>query len=305
MIKTTFSHKSEIFSTVVLQNLDKIDTINYLKANVDNYFPGLIQLLGTNQLDWAHINSLFEKEHEERVRRFELEGSQAITVEVTIYDIIVEVKKENPRAINLLDYFNKLMFELATHLDEAERKLIVATIRSVLVSLNMSYLNFIGEMAVLNGLVKSKLYKLLKVEERLPNKKSLDFKFERTSDNKIQLAEIVNLHLDDNKVNANGEQIRKFLDGRLIAKIKDKKSKLKEDIHFFLIPVIWGNARSLKIYSDYFSENEMHIENVIEPAAYVTFRDPDDPAYVLHHFKTVSHLFNVEGAREINFDTGG
>lgn len=118
----------------MLQSLDKIDKINYLRANVETYFPGIVEALGSNVLDWNDLNDLLENEHAVRVQRFKAEGLEAITVEATIYDVIVEFKKKDKRAINLLDYFNKLMYELSQHLDAKEQKLIVSNIIRTLIS---------------------------------------------------------------------------------------------------------------------------------------------------------------------------
>ena len=270
-----------------------IDRINYLKANVERYLPGIIKVLGDNTMDWDYINDLFEQVHEERVNRFNAGTSEALTVEAHIYDIIVEVKKENRRAINLLDYFDKLMHELALNLEADERKLIVNNIRNILISFNSNYLNFIGELAVLNSLVRSKLYKLISVEEPLANKKSLDFKLLRTSDNKIQLVEIMNIHLDDSKVVSDNDLLEKFMSHRFNEKIADKRRDLEANIDFFLVPILWGSADSLRIYSQHFENNEMYVNNVIEPVSYLTFGDENDPTFLMHRFGRVSNLFNT------------
>ena len=261
-----------------------------LSTNISFYLPSLIKIIDETNLDfdWDNIDNLFSKEIKARTERANGETS---IIEATLYDLIVEVKKENSQAGRLLDFFNKLWEELSINLTSEEKKLIKPTIRNILTAFDRRYLDFTGEILVLNNLIKSKIYRLEKVEEKLPNKKTIDFKLKCIADGSFKLVEIVNIHLDSSKVNSEENLIKTFLEGRLSKKIAAKKLLL-DNVDFFLVPVLWGGWKDIQVYSEYFKKNKMHIQNVIEPVSYLTFTDPNDISFVMHRFGNVSNLFN-------------
>src|SRR3990172_6141472 len=115
---------------------------NAVKDNLTVYVPEIFYLLGESDLDWERINDLFSKKIDERVKQGR---GQAILVETTLYDIIVEVKKKNLQAIRLIDFLKKLFGELSINLQDDEKRLIKRNLRDTLVSLDHNYLNFVGE----------------------------------------------------------------------------------------------------------------------------------------------------------------
>lgn len=247
--------------------------------------PALAKIVGDTEFDWDYIDKLFSNKLEERTAKAD---GGTLMVEATIYDIIIEVKKGNTQALRLLSYFQRLLEELLMNLTEEEQKLIKRNLRNFLTSFDKRYLTFVGEISVLNNLIKSKTYRLEDVEAELSSNKSIDFKVRKIDDVKLFLVEVVNIHLDSNKIENDEVKIKKFLTDRLAKKIESKKS----DSNFFLVPVLWGGWQDIQIYSDYFKKNKMHIENVLEPVSYVTLSDPNNESYYFHRFGNVSNLFN-------------
>lgn len=259
--------------------------MNRVKENIKLFLPALIEIVGDSDFDWNYIDNLFSKKLNERTLKA---GGGTLLIEATIYDIIIQVKKGNQEAIRLLSFFQKLLEELSTNLIEEEQKLVKKNVRNLLISFDSKYLNFVGEIAVLNNLLKSKMYRLEDVETKLSSKKSIDFTVKKIDNRKLFLVEIVNIHLDSNKIENDETKIKKFFADRLVNKIKSKKSS--ED--FFLVPVLWGGWKDVKIYSDYFKKNRMDIKNVLEPVSYVTFSDPHNANHYFHRFGNVSNLFD-------------
>lgn len=259
--------------------------MNKLKENIEFYLPSLIEIVNSTNLDWEIIDKLFSKEIKNRKVKA---NGEILLVQATIYDIIVEVKKGNLQALRLLSFFQRLLEELSNNLSFEEQKMIKKNIRDFLISFNQSYLNYVGELAVINNIIKSKKYSLEKVETELVSKSRIDFTIRNLDDGKLLLVEVVNIHLNSDKVESDEEKIRKFLDYRLSSKIESKKSTTS----FFLVPVLWGDWKDIKIYSEYFKRNKMHLENVLEPVSYVTFIDTENENYYRHHFGNVSNLFD-------------
>jgi hypothetical protein len=260
--------------------------MNRVRENIRLYLPAIINIVGEEDFDWEQIDELFSAELVKRGAEFNVDG-EPLLIQATIYDIIIEVKKGNLQAMRLLSFFQRLLEELSINLTIGERKLIRKNIRDFLLRFNLKYLDYVGELAVINNLVKSKLYRLENVEEKLPSKKSIDFKIKRVEDGKVHLVEVVNIHLVSGKIECDERKIRKFLDYRLSKKIASKNSAAD----FFLVPVLWGCWQDIKVYSEYFKKNEMHLLNVLEPVAYATFSDPNDKTYCFHRFGNVSSLF--------------
>lgn len=260
--------------------------INRVKSNISIYLPALIEIVGNSSLDWDYIDSLFLNKIENRII------NQEISVEATIYDIIIEVKKQNKKAIQLLDFLNKLFSDILINLNEQERKLIRDNIRNLLTALDKKYLNFVGEIGVLNNIMNTRMYELEAVEVKLPNEKKIDFKLRELANNMTILVEVDNIHLNSEKVEADEEKIKKFISDRTTKKIAKKKMNLQNNIDFYVVPVLWGTWKDLKTYSEYFKKNTIQIQNVIEPVAYLTFVDPNDEDFCLHRFNKISNLFN-------------
>jgi len=257
--------------------------MNRVKENIRFYLPAIKNIVGED-FNWELIDKLFT---DELTKRTEKANGGTLVIEATIYDIIIEVKRRNLQAMRFLSFFQRLLEELSINLTIEEQKLIKKNVRDFLTRFNLKYLDYVGELAVINNLVKSKIYRLENVEAKLTNEKSIDFKIRKVEDGKLHLVEVVNIHLDSSKVESDDEKIRKFLNHRLRNKIESKKS----EINFFLVPVLWGGWQDIKVYSEYFKKNKMHLTNVLEPVAFATFTDPKNEIFYFHRFGNVSNLF--------------
>lgn len=260
--------------------------MNLVLENLKLFIPALVQLVDGRDFPWDSIDLLFSEKIKDRISKL---TGETLEIEASIYDIIVEAKKQNSKAIGLLHFLNKLFEELTDTLETNEKLLVKSNVKQMLTSLDSKYLDFLGEIATLNNLIKSKMYRLVAIEEKLPNGKSIDFKLRHIEQNKFYLVEIVNIHLNSNRVEDNPDAIRKFLTHRLSNKLKAKNLKLDNGTIFYLIPVIWGGWQQIKIYSNFFRTNGLGLQNVIEPVSYLTYTD--GAGYYEHYFKTVSNLF--------------
>lgn len=248
----------------------------------------MLRFIGDHNIQWQEIDNAIVTQNTERTTQYE---GGTLFFEASLYDIIVSAIKENRTAIGMLDFFNNLYGDLATNLSETEKKLVIETTKKVLKSLNMNYLNFFGEIATVNALKKRGEYILEGMEFMLDNSNKIDFILRRTKDHKINLVEVLNIHVDDDRVNEDKEQIKKFFNYRLEQKIKNKKANLKNDVEFILVPVLWGSAKSLRVYYEYFKTESLEIKNTIEPLCYATFTDEEQGIFH-HRFGRISTVFN-------------
>lgn len=260
---------------------------NLVKNNLQLFLPALVELVSDSRdFPWDKVNRLFSKKLQDRIIDF---NNGKSLIEATIYDIIIEAKKGNTNAIGHLDFLNKLFEELSDNLNLIEKGLVKTNVKHMLITFDKNHRNYIGEIAVLNNLIKSKTYSLNGIETKLPNGKSIDFKLEIIGKAKFILVEVMNIHLGENRINENPVAIEKFLTERFLQKLKCKMGPLTNKIEFYLVPVIWGGWRNIKVYSDFFKTNSIKLNNVIEPVSYLTYSD--DKGNYEHHFKSISKLF--------------
>jgi len=263
--------------------------INSAKLNVSLFLPALIEITDFSDFAWGKIDALFSSKPEERKI---IAMGETIMAEATLFDTIIAAKKGSPKAIGMLHFLNKVFEELAGQLMPREKQMLCANIKDMLTAFDLRFYDFVGEIATLNNLMTTKAYRLERIESPLPNGKTIDFELYHIENASPLLVEIVNIHLDSDRVESNPTAIEKFLTHRLTKKVKDKKTKLEEDINIYLIPVLWGAWKDIEIYSNYFKLNSLKLKNVIEPLSLLT--RSDDQGYYRHDFGSVSTLFKAD-----------
>ena len=268
--------KLELFNERIQINKTNSTEIN-TKFDIENrlriYFPILFELLNSSKIDWRKVEQTFSKKYTQYKNRFD-NANSAFPVEASFYNIITSSIKMEPGAILLLDFIQKLFEELTERLNEKEKKLIKPNIFGFLTNIDMKYLNFLGELAVLNHLKRALPIELVNTEEPLiPTKKNgtkIDFHFLNTDTNKKYLIEIVNIHLTESNT-INDEAIGRLLHQKIGEKLL--KTGIKESNVFQLIPILWGNWREIKAIEIYFENMQPKFENTLMPVAYVPFTD--------------------------------
>lgn len=248
--------------------------MNAVKQNIRVFIPSIYEFLENQDFPWSTIDYNFNAILDSRIKEMKKGNNK---FEVTIYDIILDAKKGDNQLRSLLFFFNRLFEELMESLDQNGRKTVKTTVRKLLSSFDQKFLNFIGELAVLNNLLKSGNVELISCEVSLDNGKSIDLDVKFIKQNMRALIEVYNIHLDSDKVENDHKKIEIFLKKRLLDKRKDKvinNSKFKDKIH--LIPVLWGDTKSLRIYEGFFKSTEFKIPLTYEPMTYVSYTNGVD-----------------------------
>jgi hypothetical protein len=262
---------------------------NYVKLNISLFLPALLQITGEENFGWGRIDQLFSAEISKRLA---LAKGQPVTIKATIYDIIVEAKRGDSTAVGLLHFLNHVFEDLAKQLTPMEKQMLRSNIKKLLTTLDWRFYNYVGEIGALNNLMQTKAYRLQRIESPLPNGKTIDFQLHHIQNGNSLLVEIFNIHLDSERVESDPAAIRAFLTHRLTEKILEKKIRLKEDVHFYLVPVLWGPWKDVEVYSNFFKVNKLPLENVLEPIALLT--RSDGQGYYHHDFARVSTLLKTE-----------
>lgn len=257
-----------------------------LEENLRTYLPRMVDLVNQNTFPWTKIESRFEKEMDSR---FQNKGDREfITIETSIYDIIVSVKNGCKDHIGLLKYFNLLFKELNNNLDELEKSQIVLAIKNLLLSFDKRYLNFVGELSVLNQLKKTGNFKLHKHEFKLSNNKTIDFDLEILDPKMRILVEVLNIHINEEKVENDSFKIKEFFIKRINNKIETKKLNLNQDVNIHFVPVVWGSYDQLIIYRDFFKNHKLCLDLAYEPLSLLMLSDGE--GYYEFRFSKLSQL---------------
>lgn len=271
-------------------NVNDGQFINAVKGNVAFYLPILFEFIPENDSFWKEADKNFNSEIE--WRRGEAEAAEgSIQAEITIFDVILLAKRGNGEGIRYLHFLRSMFDHLFNNLVSVERALVKRTFKTILKKLDFRYKDFVGELAVLNNMISTKKYRLEDVEAPLADSpKTIDFKVRDLNTNECHLVEVYNIHVDSDKVQPEPERIKAFFTHRLTQKIASKETQMQ----FELVTVLWGGWRDLLVYSNYFKAYAVHLVNVHEPMAYLTFSEVNDGSFFQNRFKKISRLFDSE-----------
>ena len=243
-----------------------------VQSSLKKYMPGLLELLGTQNISWTRINNNLGNNLQE-IKRLLNSGQNPVLKDVTFYSIIVDKLYGSGFANGMFDWFREIFESLSSNLTVAEKELIRAPIYSVLAELDKGYLNFMGELATLNEIKKIGRYELINIEEQIQpeSNKCADFLFLDKKDEKKNLLEIVNLHLYLREIESD-INIKQFIEGKLNEKMKTKFISPKYD--FYLQPVLWIKSENeLELLQELYSESGLEINNILAPFVYFTYKD--------------------------------
>ncbi len=212
-------------------------------------------------------------------------------IPASFYNIISSAIAKEEQAIRLLDYIQKLFEELTDILDKEEKLLIRANIYGFLTNMDLKYLNFLGELAVLHRLKKTSPLKLIGTEVPVDpmnkNGSKIDFLILNSQTKKEELVEVINIHLTERNISSD-DKIEILLSQKIIEKLS--KKGLNRHRKFFLVPVLWGQWDEIKVVKEYYSIHKPEFPNTIIPSCFVTFTDPNGAR--VHRFGTIDTIFN-------------
>jgi len=259
-----------------------------VKLGLKHYLPSLIDLI-QGEFAWSSLNKLWNKQHIENLKKFEGEGS--LTLRVTLLSLTAladKIKDEN--SIRFLNFMDSVFKNLAIHLDFEERKIIKSNLFDLLIYYN-DFLNYLGEFFVLNCLLTTGAYKLIKSECNLKKGKvSIDFNLLHLKSNKNVYIEVINIEITEKHLTDN-LTLEKHLRGKLESKLIAKD---KSGLDYTLIPVLWtvsteNNENLFKTIS-FFEETKFSIDRVHVPYVYHRFNYNDEP---IERFSSILECYKM------------
>ncbi len=246
--------------------------MDVLREDLQKYLPNLFGLLYIEP-DW---DSLSQKINNKGIAQT---GSY---LDSHLYELIAGAKVNDLNALVILEYFDIVFREICT-LPEHARKQLNQKALEILRTLTPDFKNYIGELAVLDGILKTGQFRLLQAEASLGNGKSAEYYIENIEQTETYYVEVVNIHLTESHGN-----LRKTLRRKIVHKINDKRKKV--DIEIIVVPVIWASRAMLKKLHDAYNQS-FTIKHAYEPFAFSV--EPNAITGVgEHRFHRISNLFN-------------
>lgn len=245
-----------------------VEMIDYSQVNIHDslkrHLPSLTSLVGDRDFAWVLINRKFIEHMAGRHDDY-VGGGNHLLVPINFYDVITQTLLGNGNYHYLFTYFDNVLKELNQHIPEDKKFLVRGILKNMLINMDMRFLNFVGELSILNNLIKTG-FRLEKVEELLPNGKRVDFTVQ-SAQGITEMVEVVNIFLEGAEEYDDGRLIQ-FVKGKLLNKYKDQ-SKNELAIPFTLVPVLWGtHSMLLRLKNLYDQHLNLTSENIHEPMAY-------------------------------------
>ena len=117
------------------------------KAFLRHHAPELFEIISETRVDWNRLGRNYKDRFEGLVAKHEAEG--VARYEASIFEILMHSSQGRRDAAYIQNFFKETIQKLKTILTEQELKFIGDNIVGVITNLDMKYLNFICELAVL------------------------------------------------------------------------------------------------------------------------------------------------------------
>jgi hypothetical protein len=151
--------------------------------------------------------------YQERKEKYHANNNY-LQVKPNFFDIVTAKLRGDTAAIKFFDFIRKLLEELDMKLNNTEKSLITDTLYSLLISFDNRFLNFLGELLVLNSINGNPKFRLKAVECLIVDNHKADFLFE-FNNKSLHLLEVVNFHLNEHNT-----KLDELFERKLTAKIQ-------------------------------------------------------------------------------------
>jgi len=259
-----------------------------IELAIKKHIPSLIELLGDNKISWTSANKKFEK-HLEKLKLKVQENGNGIIVDANFYTLLKNKIFKIVESDAMFDFYVSRFENLNESLNASEKKLISQTILNFLTEMSRDYLNFIGELAVLDFYKTTFNLDLIGVEEKVHSNSSvtIDFLFKTTKGEGKLYLEVLNLHIENLDFQSN-EKLQYWLESKFNK--KEKSKNLRDADKVLIQPVIWTkDLKQLEMLEQLYDNGKIPNEKVNIPLGYASFYIRDKHEYE-HRFEPVSMI---------------
>lgn len=258
-----------------------------IEAFLKLHMPSLLELLEQQKIAFTSFNVKLQ-DHLVSVAEEIAKKRVTVSRDVNFQSILVGKLEGNASADTMFSFFESVFKSLNQKLSTNEKKLLHPIISQLLSNVNRDYLNYIGELAVLNYNISTYKYKLLDIGAPISSNsnKDADLLFKVDDNGKELLIDVYNLRLED-KVFDTSDDLKKHILRKFTEKSQQKV--INPDREIQIQPVIWyKDIEQLKFVSDLYNKDDCNVPNVLEPLAWLCFHMPNEP--FTHRFESIKNI---------------
>jgi hypothetical protein len=263
-----------------------------IELAIKKYIPSLIELLGDNRISWTSANKKFEK-HLDKLKLQVQNNGNGIIVDANFYTLLKNKIVKIIESDAMFDFYISRFENLNSSLNASEKRLISQTILNFLTEMSRDYLNFIGELSVLDFYKNAMNFDLIGIEEKVNSNSSvtIDFLFNVADGQGKLYLEVLNLHIEKQDFKSK-ERLKYWLESKFN---KKKESKYLKDADKVLIqPVIWTkDLKQLEMLEQIYDNGEIFNDKVNIPLGYASFYIKNNHQYE-HRFEPVNMILKEE-----------
>lgn len=240
-----------------------------IKTGLEVYLPSVLKLIA-GDIRWTSLTKIFEDRFHNYAERYN--NGERFELRATLYSISASAAKGVETNIQFLSFIDNVFKSLADVLTENEKQLIKNNVANLL-QYDDGFLNYLGELCVLNCIMASGRYSLEKTEYKIkPDGKGIDFLFKNKKTKQDFLVEVVNIELRADKL-SDHDITAKFLTSKLQDKLNDTdKSGIT---NYVLVPVFWGgrdNVNNTLKVKEFYEKTGFQIDRVETPRVYMQLK---------------------------------
>ena len=258
-----------------------------LEIIIKEHISGLYSLISqtSHKFSWTSVNKSLSKDLKKAKEKLYSEGT--FQKDANLFSLIVEKIHGEGKGNSMLDFYNNVFLSLDQNLELKEKKLLSLTLNNILTNNDKNYVNFIGELATLNTVMRTNKYHLKSVEKQIVDneKVSADFLLVQKADNFEIYLEVLNIHLHEKDFQDYSE-IEYHLQSKFTKK-KGEKILTKEKV-ILIQPVFWTKSEEqLRQLSKFYNETNFTVENIQTPLAYSSWSIDDNFEHRFESIKTI------------------
>lgn len=261
-----------------------MDTEKIIKEHVPSLY-NLISQTGCN-FSWISVNNSLSKHLQKAKEKLSKDG--AFFKDVNLFSLLIEKMFGEGKGDSMLGFYIQLFISLDQTLELNEKKLIHSTLKNILTNNDKDYLNFIGELATLNAILKTNKYNLKSVEHKIieSEEKTADFLFVQKNDGAEIYLEVLNIHLYK-KDFQDFSEIEYHLRSKF--EIKKKEKILTSDKTILIQPIFWTKSeKQLEQLSSFYNNSNFEVESIQTPLAYASWIIDGNVEHRFENIKTIT-----------------
>jgi hypothetical protein len=279
-------------SIVMEEMVDVILSIEF-KERIQYFIPGLFEFIPFESKKWYEFQNGFAEKTRERYDLFIKKGSKPLPVRMSLFDYVCDADNiEENNEYRFLGFVNKVFEEIKMYFSIDEQKKLSNIIEKVLTNFDEQFLNYLGELLLINQVRKNShelLVNEFPINPDIKKGTTMDFVVRLNESGQAYGMEVLNIQFV--REFENDDDLVFHIERKLHEKVIDKS---KNGVHnkFTLFPVFWCDFKMVNRISRLYKEKRINIDNTYEACVFVNDIYKE---YTTHRFGLITTFFTSDG----------